>query len=62
MLDINNDYKVEESSLSRGLALKSHVIFHVVYFFNTNEDVTNSNYCESLEVYQESVYDGSFFQ
>ena len=35
--------KAQESSLSRGLALKSHVIFHVVYFFNTNEDVTNNN-------------------
>ena len=34
-----------------------HVMFHVIFFFSTNEEVRENTDCESLRISQENFYD-----
>ena len=49
---------MEESSLFRGLTPSFHVIFHVIWFFTTNGDITKNNWLKNT---QGNFYDGVSF-
>ena len=63
MLDIKENSVQKSRGIVpfRGLTPSFHLIFHVICFFNTNDDAKNKIYCESLEITQKSVRDGVSF-
>ena len=49
---------MEESSLSYGLTASFHVMFYVICFFSTNEDVTKTS-CFKKNILRKKVYGGA---
>ena len=55
MVDNKEREKVEELSLSYGLTPSFHVMFYVICFFSTNEDVTKTS-CLNKNISRKKVY------
>ena len=53
--------KAEESSLFRDLTPSFYVFFYVIFFFNTNEDVTTNNWLQKFVNFLGKLLDGVSF-